>query len=635
MRESRPFWLPRAWWVLLLALALAPTVATAQSLTDAQQACLNSTNKSLQKLAAVAGRDVRACLRSLAKGQTAALGPQGTAEGCLQADVKGRLHRASEKARAQFSRLCLGQDAQGTPKLPPFGTLPDPETAVAVMIDAALSKEVGLLHDLFGSSLDAALVSEAADGKASKCQQGVVKGVEQCQDRILKEFNRCQKRGVRSHAGAAAIQSAEDLEACMGADASGQVAKACDDASRPDRIRQEIATKCSGPGVDLSDAFPGCNRDDPAELQRCLRKAAECRACVALNEADDLRASCPACIPDVPVQGLCRLDGEAFCVGGERDGLPCEDTLFHRDCPPRPPISRCLAASHFLINTSGAQPLLTLAAGFDMKVDCTLPDPSTGLADCTCNITNIIPFEIPIIGFICIDTFEGCPGGQIDCDGGSLFDAETFGDHNIGFCGLSDDPNESDPDKLFGSEECAAQCEPYCANRGPGWEVFVDGCEGYCRAGERDGALCEIDLDCPEGECVGADPVAHARICSCTCIKIAGVRKGLPGQFACQTGVTVQVEQEEPCQGVDGIDDATLKLGSQCVPATTEIATSQIKNANDRVGESIPSPARKGQSVTCGDILAGRMDPMFLAGNLVFYDSTLGDLLVPIIFACE
>jgi hypothetical protein len=50
----------------------------------------------------------------------------------------------------------------------------------------------------------------------------------------------------------------------------------------------------SAPGVDLSDAFPGCETDDPGVLAECLALAGCERSCEMFNTADGLEADCAA-----------------------------------------------------------------------------------------------------------------------------------------------------------------------------------------------------------------------------------------------------------------------------------------------------------------------------------------------------
>ena len=49
---------------------------------------------------------------------------------------------------------------------------------------------------------------------------------------------------------------------------------------------------CVAKGVDLSEAFPGCASDDPADVAACLDQITACRTCQATVDAADLSVDC-------------------------------------------------------------------------------------------------------------------------------------------------------------------------------------------------------------------------------------------------------------------------------------------------------------------------------------------------------
>ena len=179
-----------------------------------------------------------------------------------------------------------------------------------------MQKEIDLVHEVFGPDLDKAIFSEGGDTKAaSKCQQLVADSVKKCQDAKLKEFNRCKKEGLKDEI----IQSSLDLQGCMGTDLKEQIAKACDPVSGT--IRKKIDKKCAGKGVDLSDAFAGCDTDDPGELAICLDQIVKCRVCLALNEADALGRDCDDFDDEVVEQELPVADHPREGAAGRESGL--------------------------------------------------------------------------------------------------------------------------------------------------------------------------------------------------------------------------------------------------------------------------------------------------------------------------
>ena len=97
-----------------------------------------------------------------------------------------------------------------------------------------------------------------------------------CQRIRLREFTLCEKAGARALKGSPPpeIQGAEALLDCLGADPRRKIAKACGE-----DLSEKIQRLCVGPGVDLSDAFPGCDTDDPDALVACMNDSASRITC--------------------------------------------------------------------------------------------------------------------------------------------------------------------------------------------------------------------------------------------------------------------------------------------------------------------------------------------------------------------
>ncbi|MFQ5514581.1 MAG: hypothetical protein ACE5FG_09075 [Myxococcota bacterium] len=246
--------------------------AQAQTLDGAQQRCVNELNQGLARLARGAGKELARCLKDAARGR---LGSLSVAD-CLAADRRGRLQRIRTREAADFARFCAGVVADP----PPFGPVD-----LAEVDQAAIDKELDLLEVLFGSDVDASVVSRAADPRTSKCQRAVTKAVFRCQDAKLQQFNRCKREVLEAGA-----DSAAQLEACMGADPVLKILRACDPAVGG--IRQAIRRSCLRPPVELPAAFPSCGTADPSELHDCLEAGVECAVCTALNRADRLNRNC-------------------------------------------------------------------------------------------------------------------------------------------------------------------------------------------------------------------------------------------------------------------------------------------------------------------------------------------------------
>jgi hypothetical protein len=254
----------------------------AQVQTSAQQLCINTMNKNLLKVASKQGKENDSCLKNGAK-------KGGLIEDCLTADGKGKVGKAMQKTVADFGRKCVGTDQTGASVFPDFG-VSDPNS----INDAAMQKELDLIHAIFGTDLDAAIIGKKDPGGkfAGKCQQKVASTVKKCQDTKLKEFAKCKKNALRDPDAPA--DDATDLEACIFVDPSGQVTRAC-----VDKVSQQVETQCALKAVDLATAFPGIglrfpgiDLSDPNELVDALDQTVECLACLAVNAADNLSRDC-------------------------------------------------------------------------------------------------------------------------------------------------------------------------------------------------------------------------------------------------------------------------------------------------------------------------------------------------------
>jgi hypothetical protein len=238
-------------------------------------------NKNMWKVASKQGKEVLTCIKNGSKNR---LGDQ-TIEECLTADNKGKVAKAKGKA--------WGDGAKCADSLPDFGPT-DPNT----VNNAAVQKELELVHALFGTDLDSGIARQEGELFRAKCQQKVASKVKKCQDTQLKGFNRCKKLALKNPAAEAA-----DLEACIFADPEGEVARAC-----VDKVSAQVQSQCVLKGVDLAEAFPGiglADPNDPGELVDALRQRVECLSCLALNEADGLIRDCDAV--DGDPNGSCPL----------------------------------------------------------------------------------------------------------------------------------------------------------------------------------------------------------------------------------------------------------------------------------------------------------------------------------------
>lgn len=259
--------------LVLLCVAVLPTVAPAQPLASKKQACVRVLNDGLRKVAVTQTSESYACIKRGAKGRLA-----GTIEACVAADAKGKVAKAESRTQKAYAKKCGD--------LPPFGPA-DPDAVNA----AAVKGSLDLLRDLFGPDLDAAIIAQDVDRNSARCQQAVAAAVKKCRDRKLAEFNKCKKQGLKQ----GLITSAGALASCVGADPRRAIAKKCDDAAKPDALRKTLAKKCVAKGVDLAVAFPPCGVSGDVEATHtCLKPPIECRVCLAIDQADGLVRNCDA-----------------------------------------------------------------------------------------------------------------------------------------------------------------------------------------------------------------------------------------------------------------------------------------------------------------------------------------------------
>lgn len=242
-----------------------------ESQSKEKQKCINELNKNFAKVAKAQGKDVCKCIQNGSKGKLSGQ----TIEACITADNHGKVAKAKEKTLTKVPPRC---------SVPPDFGATDPNTVNQV----ALGKELSLVHEIFGSDLDAVIIDQEVDKEGGKCQVAVAKAVQKCQDTRLKEFNRCKKAGLKGQTGPPGadlpFDDAADLELCMVHDPKGKVAKACDT-----KLVEKISASCTGNlGV-----FAGC--DTPAtagDLQDCLDRLVRCEVCRGLNAVDDLVRDC-------------------------------------------------------------------------------------------------------------------------------------------------------------------------------------------------------------------------------------------------------------------------------------------------------------------------------------------------------
>ena len=274
--------------------------ASAQGLTKDQQKCLNAANANAAKIVKAQGKDICSCIKDGAK-----LKLSGTIEECITSDPKGKVAKAKSKYDSKAGNCDAG-----------FVNLADEE----VVKQSAMDKDLKLIHWIFGSDLNVAIVAvEQGDPQTkvdSKCQQAIAKAAKKCQNEKLKAYNKCKKDELKGKNGPE-IASADELQnRCLGIGAGSIPDPKSKLAKCKQKMLDTINKKCPNLNV-----FPGCPSPATAlDLNLCIDYMVECEVCQFLNTIDGLNRDCDS-FDDGLANGSCSF-GEFLALGYNVAGLP-------------------------------------------------------------------------------------------------------------------------------------------------------------------------------------------------------------------------------------------------------------------------------------------------------------------------
>ena len=276
----------------LLALLIFADAASAQLLKD-QEKCLNAANKNAAKIVKAQGKDICACIKNGAKGK---LGGQ-TIEECITSDAKGKVAKAKSKYDDKAGNCDAG-----------FVNLADKEDVK----QRAMDKDISLIHWIFGSDLDAAILDAKTNKDDSKCQLAVAKAAKKCQDEKLKAYNKCKKDAIKGKNGPAITSAQELQDRCLGTGA-GSIPDPKDKLAKCNqKMLDTINKKCPNLNV-----FPGCpDPADAAALKLCIDYMIECEVCRYLNAVDGLNRDCDL-FDDGVANGSCDGAGVQRDIDGD------------------------------------------------------------------------------------------------------------------------------------------------------------------------------------------------------------------------------------------------------------------------------------------------------------------------------
>lgn len=259
--------------------------------TSAQQKCTNGVIGNWAKLSRATGKSVAACVKNHIGGQPLSANPSVTTlEQCIAFDEKGKLQKQKDTLTTFFRDSCGGPlgtvvDPDGFPVRPEYGVTTSTTTNAA-----AQQLEFDLVHDLFGSDLDAGTIvkkSDAGDATdAGKCQQAVLKRAAKCTQELEKQLLKCTSTHLKSGGIYGLIYDIDDLALCYDGLDAAKLAKTCNAAGQG--FQKDIAAKCTTKVNDrtLSELFPACATDNPIDLASCLGASVRCRVCLSANAAN-------------------------------------------------------------------------------------------------------------------------------------------------------------------------------------------------------------------------------------------------------------------------------------------------------------------------------------------------------------
>jgi hypothetical protein len=240
-------------------------------LGPAAQKCVNDFNKSTAAVVKAQNVSNLACLKNAQKGATDKLGVPATAQDCLSNDVGAKVAAGLAKLAAKDGKSCAVE--------PDFG-----RSDAAAAGEAARQASRNLMGDLFGATLDTAIVLTSADPVGAKCREEVAKRTHGAVDALWKLTLKQKKAlllGKKVLTATNGDTLAEGLVAFLASDPKGAVSKPFA------ALSAASAKSCTGV-PDLAASFPGCAPADLPALNACAERSARCRFCQVLAVADGL-----------------------------------------------------------------------------------------------------------------------------------------------------------------------------------------------------------------------------------------------------------------------------------------------------------------------------------------------------------
>jgi polyhydroxybutyrate depolymerase len=226
--------------------------------TRTQVKCIVNVNKGVAKVARTRAKHNEKCLNGAGQG--------GDFDACLEADPKNQVTRAQQDLQELERTKCLATE-------PPELALGADRLSGS---PAASALPVRLVRDLLG---DPATAAPTSDKKAAKCQTQVLKQADKLFDVIWDEI-RAAKTVALEGRGTDAVVSDGQLSAYI----EQALATSRSVAKTTDNLYKRVQGACEP--VDNLAAIPGCAVGSASAVADCANRAARCRACQLLLEAD-------------------------------------------------------------------------------------------------------------------------------------------------------------------------------------------------------------------------------------------------------------------------------------------------------------------------------------------------------------
>lgn len=262
----------------LLVASASPAAAQAQS--KDQQKCLNAMGGYVSRIDTTQAREDQSCVKDYGKGKLTSM----TVTECLLADRKGRMAKLEDKIQEKQTDpdrgKCLG-DAE-----PDFGFL-----APDAMVDGVAPEQAAFLSVILGNDPESVIVdaTDRANRDQVNCQNTIIRTADKIVATEVKGFKSCMTKGLRSRTDP--ISSASELAECIDDE---KLAEKTDKAEA--KLVKMIGKKCTEKSVDWDSVVAGdcASEANPTDYASCVRTAADCTACLAIEGGYGIDIDCDA-----------------------------------------------------------------------------------------------------------------------------------------------------------------------------------------------------------------------------------------------------------------------------------------------------------------------------------------------------